>query len=154
MLPASYEDAFDGADIAVVPAVGESDMVGVGQQVIGRIKIDPARLATIQRHPGVRRVGADKPRLAFRRSGPEVSADIASSESQRPETPELHVGEVLAYSAPLSKNPPTACSFRGPCVVFEVLIDTPVNNAMGKFNLPMRTEPYRVVFVAERCGCG
>ncbi len=57
--------------------------------------------------------------------------------------------------APLSKNfLPRHVQFRGPCVVFEVLIDTPVNNAMGKFNLPMRTEPYRVVFVAERCGCG
>ena len=74
---AAEDHAAQRADVAVVASPGEGDVAQVGQDVVGRIEIDPAECRAVDREPGVRRVGADQPRLARRRIGEQIAADVA-----------------------------------------------------------------------------
>ena len=59
VLAAAEDDAFDGADVVVVAAPGQHDVAVVGDLVVGRVKVDPAKAGAEERDPGMRGLGAD-----------------------------------------------------------------------------------------------
>jgi len=64
VVAAAQDDALDGADVVVVAAPGQDDVVVVGDLVVGRVKIDPAKAGAKERDPGMRGLGADGARAA------------------------------------------------------------------------------------------
>jgi hypothetical protein len=59
VVAAAQDDAAQRADVGEVAAPGDGDVVLLGDQVVGRVEMDPAcRLAAPHRDPGVAGVGA------------------------------------------------------------------------------------------------
>src|SRR4051794_11991328 len=50
---AAQDDALDGADVVVVAAPGEDDVLVEGELVVGRVKVDPAEAGAEKRDPGM-----------------------------------------------------------------------------------------------------
>jgi hypothetical protein len=124
---AAHQDAADGADIAEIAPVGDGDVILPRQQVVGGIEIHPSDAGTINRKPGVPRVGARQTGLAGRRPGAQVAADVAGGQAERSETGDGQMGEILADAAPV---PPTFFQRRGHRrrrrIIFEIAENSPV----------------------------
>ena len=83
LLARSHDDAVDRRDIGKIPPHRQHDVIVLDQDVIGRIEADPADLRTApQRDPGVGRVRALQARLARRRDGAQIAADIGRRQSE------------------------------------------------------------------------
>ena len=96
MASAADQDTLDRSDIAVIAAPGNGDVPVRGHQAIGRIEIDPAGRRHKNADPGVRNIRARQSRLAGRRSGHEIAAHVAGSQSQGTQAANLEMREVLA----------------------------------------------------------
>src|SRR5262245_20345796 len=79
---AAEQDSTQRAHISVIAAPRDRHMAEADDNVVGRIEIDPAVLWTIHGKPGVRRVRPHETRLARRRIGEEIAADISRRESE------------------------------------------------------------------------
>jgi hypothetical protein len=98
MLPSPQNDTTNGTAVVVVPTPGKRWMPVRGHLVIGRITIEPAKAGAIDREPGVGGVGADQTGLPLGRGRRQVTAVVASCQSQRAQATDLQMGEVLADS--------------------------------------------------------
>mgnify|MGYP001818155126 CR=1 FL=1 len=77
-------DATHGADVVIVAADADRNMVGFDQAGIGRIESEPAdRFARIDLQPSMGFIGTDKSFFALRRSGAKVAADVAGRQADR-----------------------------------------------------------------------
>lgn len=80
-------------------------MVLPDQDVVGRIKPEPADLvAAPHRHPGVGGVGALQPRLARRRVGPQIAADVTGLAVEPAQAGDHHMREILADAVALIEH--------------------------------------------------
>ena len=80
----------------------EDDVVVGDDEVVGRVKIDKAGLATApERHPGMGCVGAFQARLSFRRQRADVTADIGCGQAESTQAGNHDVGEILTDAAAL-----------------------------------------------------
>src|SRR5438067_1264491 len=82
MCASSKEDASNGRHVGIIATPAQRNIVGGGHSAIRWIEIDPAPIRKIDRDPGVRRIGPDQTRLARRRLGDQVTADIAGRETK------------------------------------------------------------------------
>ena len=73
-------------------------MFGLHQAAVGGVEIHPAEGWAKHRDPGVGRIGADHPRLAGRRMGEDVAADIARRQAQAAQAANHQLGKVLAHA--------------------------------------------------------
>src|SRR5205823_9987258 len=90
------DDAAQRADVAVVATAGDGDVFSGGYEIIGRVEAHPAEIAAIHGEPGVRGVRAHQSFLALRRARAQVAAHIARRQTERAQTGDGHVREVLA----------------------------------------------------------
>ena len=74
-------------------------MLQRGDDVVGRIEIEPAVVAGVDADPGVRGIRADQPRSARRRPGQQIAADVAGRQSQRAQAADRQMGKILADAA-------------------------------------------------------
>lgn len=81
VLAAADTDAGDWWNVAVVAAPGECQVVGAAECVVGGVAVDPFAVSGVDGAPGVRCVGAHQARLPGGRNGAEVTADVASGQS-------------------------------------------------------------------------
>src|ERR1041385_2576768 len=78
------DDAIYRGDIGIVAADREQHMVAAGEDAVGRIEPDPARIrAAPGQRPGMHGVGAREPRLAGLLHGADVSADVSHRQAER-----------------------------------------------------------------------
>ena len=111
VVAAAEQDAAQRADVAVVAAPGERHVALGRQHVVGGIEIDPSEPRTPDREPGVRRVGADQPRLAGRRVGQRGSRSrsapaapaTSGSRSAGARSPGRRRGDWRARASPASR---------------------------------------------------
>ena len=104
VLRAAEDDAAQRAHVAVVAAPGEVTCRDRGiTSLVGSRSTQPMR-GTVDREPGVRRVGADQPRLAGRRIGQQVAAHVAGGQAERAQARDLHVREVLADAVAIGQH--------------------------------------------------
>ena len=83
----------------------EHDVVVLDQEIVGRIETDPAELlAAPQRHPGMGGIGALQPRLARRRDGAQIAADIGRRQAEAAQPCDHHMGEILADAVALLEH--------------------------------------------------
>ena len=71
-----------GVHVRVVATPGHGGVGGVDQPVVGRVEVQPAGAGDPAADPGVRRVRAHQPRLARRRPGGQVAADVPPGQAQ------------------------------------------------------------------------
>ena len=75
-----------------------------GLDIVRRIKIHPSDARTENREPRVGRVRTDEARLAFRRAGAQIPADVAGGQTERAHAGDAEMREVLADTAPGPKT--------------------------------------------------
>lgn len=85
-LGAGREDhTIDGRHVGIVAADCQHDMDVAGQNIVGRIEPNPARVLTSPgQRPGVHGISALQPLLIGRLHGPQVAADIGDRQAERP----------------------------------------------------------------------
>lgn len=64
MRPAPEDHALDGADVVVVSAPGQDDVLVEGDLVVGGVDVDPAGSGAEEGDPGVGSLGAGEARPA------------------------------------------------------------------------------------------
>ena len=104
MASTAQKHALDRANVAVVAAPGDSDVPHGGDDVVGRVQVDPTLARRENAQPGVRSIGPHEPGLAGAGTGQQVTADIAGGQTQRPQTADLEVGKILADAAAFLEN--------------------------------------------------
>ena len=71
-------------------------MVILDEDIVGRVETDPAEaLAAPQGYPGMGGVGALQARLARRRDGAQIAADIGRGQAEAAQPGDHHMGEIL-----------------------------------------------------------
>src|SRR5689334_10099454 len=93
MLAAAKDHALQWAHVFVIPTPGQQDVVIAGGMAVRRVEIDPARIATEDAHPCMRRIGPDEPGAARRWHRRQVAAHVPSREPKRTEAGKLQVSE-------------------------------------------------------------
>src|SRR5579871_5694220 len=104
MCAAAEKYAVNRRDIGIVSPPSQSNVVRPSQAVVRRIEIDPTRARKINRHPGMRGIGANQLRLIWWRLGDQVAAHIARRQTKRSQTGNLQLGKILAYAAATPEN--------------------------------------------------
>ena len=80
-------------------------MVILDHHGVGRVYADPAHFLTApDRDPGVGRIGALQPFLAWRRDRAQIAADIGGGQAKTANAADHHMGEVLTDPATLGKG--------------------------------------------------
>jgi len=98
------ENAANGRDIAVIATPPNGDVAQRRQAIVGGIDVDPANAGAKETHPGMGSIDAAKFRLARRRVGFQITADVASGQAVRPQAGNLEMDKVLANAAALFEN--------------------------------------------------
>src|SRR4051794_17183014 len=96
MIASANRDAADGADVAEIAAPADGDVAVAGEEVVGRVGIDPAELGAPDGEPRVRGVGAGEPHFAGGWNGFQIPADVARRQAERAEARNADVREILA----------------------------------------------------------
>src|ERR1700685_24971 len=94
----------DGADVAIIAPPCDRDVTVGGNAIVCGVEIDPSGSRTPRRAPCMRGIGAYQTRLACRRQGPQITADIAGGESQGSQASNLQMSEVLTNASALFKK--------------------------------------------------
>ena len=98
VLATADDDTAQGTDVAIVATRGKGDMPDPGEDIVGRIDIDPIAIAGEDGEPGMRGISADQPRLAAWRLGFQISADIARGDTDRSTACDREMSKILAYA--------------------------------------------------------
>lgn len=99
-------------------------MLPTGNHVVGGIEIEPAGGPYVGADPGVGGIGADQFFFAGGWASQEVSADIASGDSDATQRADQHMGEILADPAPLVEDFERAgCNMSRIRIVLKVAMD-------------------------------
>src|SRR5689334_12404410 len=104
MVAGAKDHAAHGADVAIVAAPAERDVLHGGEKVVGRIDVNPADARTKKRNPRVRGIRAEELLLAGRRLRFKIAADIARGQAERAEAGDLQMREVLADAPTLLQH--------------------------------------------------
>ena len=99
MRSAAKDQSAKWGHVAVIPTPCERYMAIRGNDIIGGVYVEPANSRAVSRYPGMRSIGAYKPRSPRRRIGSKISADISGREINRSKTGDLKVSEILAHAA-------------------------------------------------------
>ena len=95
-----------------------------GDDIVCRIEVDPAPFGRPDGNPGMRGVRANELRLALRRIGEQIAADIARGQAKRAQARDFEMCEILAYA---SLDPQhllhRRCRICCACLVFEFAMD-------------------------------
>ena len=138
---AAEDDAFYGADIVVVAAARDEDVTVARDLVVGGVDVDPADVTAKYRHPRMGRIGTDEPRATRWRHRGQIAADVLRGQTQRAQTGDFKVGEILADAAPVLEHFPYGRGDRrGTRVVNEVAVDAPREVERGFQNRAARRE--------------
>src|SRR5262245_9291457 len=77
------EDTINRRNVVKIAADREADMVGAGLDGVGRIEAGPAVMrAAPNGNPGMGRIRALQPRLAGRRYGAQIAADVSGRQAE------------------------------------------------------------------------
>ena len=142
VMAAAEEDAFDGTDVVVVAAPGESDVTRRGDLVVGRIDIQPAQSGQKTESQACVASAPISAALARRRIGPQIAADIPCGQTQRTQTGDLQVSEVLAHS-PSPGEAPRREAWR-PSSPRDRIQSLRESAASGRARLPGSAVPHRM----------
>src|ERR1700677_1621628 len=104
MLAATGDDASHRTDVAKITTERNRDVFLTGLDVVGGVKINPAGAGAKNGKPRVARIHANQTRLAFRRAGAQIAADVTRRQTERTQERNAEMRKILADAASFFQN--------------------------------------------------
>src|ERR1700721_2478266 len=104
MFAAASNDAGHRADVAKITTERNRDVFLTGLDVVGGVKINPAGARAKNGKPRVARIHANQARLAFRRPGAQIAADVTRRQTERTQERNAEMRKLPAAAAPFFTN--------------------------------------------------